>query len=144
MEAAAPRMGIALTRAEVSDEASIRSAIGKLAGTSDTGLVLIPDVFLAQNRKLILERATAAKLPTVCPVSYFARDGGLVAYGSNFSDLFREAATYIDRIVKGERPNNLPVQDPTKYELVINLKTARALGITVPPTVVTRADEVID
>jgi ABC-type uncharacterized transport system substrate-binding protein len=78
---------------------------------------------------MIFGLATPAKLPTVCPVSYFARDGGLVAYGSNFSDLFREAATYVDRILKGEKPGNLPVQDPTKYELVIILKTAKALGV---------------
>jgi len=144
MEAVAPRMGIALTRAEVSDQASIKAAIGKLAGNSDAGLVLIPDVFLAQNRKMIFGLATAAKLPTVCPVSYFARDGGLVAYGSNFSDLFREAATYVDRILKSEKPSNLPVQDPTKYVLVINLKTAKALGVSIPPAMLTRADEVIE
>jgi putative ABC transport system substrate-binding protein len=144
MEAVAPRMGIALTRAEVSDQASISAAISKLAGTPGAGLLLIPDVFLAQNRKMIFGLATKAKLPTVCPVSVFARDGGLVAYGSNFSDLFKEAATYVDRILKGEKPGNLPVQDPTKYELVVNLKTAKALGITIPPTLLTRADEVIE
>ena len=144
METAAPRMGIALTRAEVSDQASVSAVIDKLAGTPGTGLILIPDVFLAQNRKMIFGLATKAKLPTVCPVGYFARDGGLVAYGSNFSDLFREAASYVDRILKGEKPRNLPVQDPTKYELVINLKTAKALGLTVPPSMLTRADEVIE
>jgi putative ABC transport system substrate-binding protein len=144
MEAVAPRIGIVLTRAEVSDQASISAAIDKLAGTSGAGLVLIPDVFLAQNRKMIFGLATPAKLPTVCPVSHFARDGGLVAYGSNFSDLFQEAATYVDRILKGEKPSNLPVQDPTKYELVVNLKTAKALGVNIPPTLLTRADEVIE
>lgn len=144
MEAVAPRMGIALTRAEVSDQASVSSVIGNLAGTPGTGLVLIPDVFLAQNRKMIFGLATAAKLPTVCPVSIFAMDGGLVAYGSNFPGLFREAANYVDRILRGERPGNLPVQDPTKYELVINVKTAKALGLSIPPTLLTRADEVIE
>jgi putative ABC transport system substrate-binding protein len=144
MEAVAPRMGIALTRAEVSDQASIGVAIGKLAGTSGDGLVLIPDVFLAQNRKMIFGLATPAKLPTVCPVGYFAKDGGLVAYGSNFSDLFREAATYVDRILKGEKPSNLPVQDPTKYELVINLKTAKELGLDVPLHLQQLADELIE
>jgi putative ABC transport system substrate-binding protein len=144
MEALAPRMGIALMRAEVSDQASISGAIGKLAGTPGAGLVLIPDVFLAENRKMIFGLATAAKLPTVCPVSVFARDGGLLAYGSNFLDLFREAAGYVDRILKGEKPGNLPVQNPTRYELVINLKTARALGANIPPTLLTRADEVIE
>jgi putative ABC transport system substrate-binding protein len=93
---------------------------------------------------MIFGLATPAKLPTVCPVSSFAKDGGLVSYGSNFSDLFREAATYVDRILRSEKPNNLPVQDPTKYELVVNLKTARALGISIPPTLLTRADEVIE
>ena len=144
MEAVAPRMGITLTREPVSEQASISGAIGKLAAPSDAGLVLIPDVFLALNRKMIFELATRAKLPTVCPVSFFAKDGGLVAYGSNFSELFREAAAYVDRILKGEKPSNLPVQDPTKYELVINLKTAKALGLAVPPSLLSRADEVIE
>ena len=144
MEAVAPRMGIALTRADVSDQASIGEAIGKLAGTSGDGLVLIPDVFLGQNRKMIFGLATKAKLPTVCPVGYFARDGGLVAYGSNFYDLFREAATYVDRILKGEKPSNLPVQDPTKYELVINLRTAKELGLDVPVHLQQLADEVVE
>lgn len=144
MDSVAPRLGIALERAEVSDQASITSAIEKLTGTSGAGLVLIPDVFLAQNRKLIFELATQFKLPTVCPVSIFARAGGLAAYGSNFPVLFREAAAYADRILKGERPSDLPVQDPTKYELVINLKTATALGVKIPPTLVSRADEVIE
>ena len=140
----APRMGIALTRAEVNDQAGISSAIAKLAGAPGTGLVLIPDVFLAQNRKMIFELATQAKLPTICPVSIFARDGGLAAYGSNFPGLFREAATYIDRILKGEKPDNLPVQGPNERLLIINLKTAKALDVNVPPTLLTRADEVIE
>jgi ABC-type uncharacterized transport system substrate-binding protein len=144
MEAVAPRMGVALTRVEVSDQASITAELSKLAGVSGAGLVLIPDVFLAQNRKIVFELATAAKLPTVCPVSIFARDGGLVAYGSNFLDLFRQAATYVDRILKGETPLGLPVQDPTRYELVINLKTAKALGLSIPPALLARADEVIE
>jgi putative ABC transport system substrate-binding protein len=144
MEAVAPRVGLALAREPVSDQAAISAVIDKLAGTSGAGLVLIPDVFLALNREMIFEHATRARLPTVCPVSYFAKDGGLVAYGSNFADLFREAAAYIDRILKGEKPSNLPVQDPTKYELVVNLKTAKALGLSVPPTLLTRADEVIE
>jgi putative tryptophan/tyrosine transport system substrate-binding protein len=144
MEAVAPRMQMALARAEVSDEAGIRAAFGKLADTPGTGLVLIPDVFLAEHHKTIFGLATAARLPTVCPTSFFAREGGLAAYGSNFSDLFREAAGYVDRILKGEKPGNLPVQNPTKYELVINLKAARALGVTVPPTLLARADEVVE
>lgn len=144
METVAPRIGIAFTRAEVSDQASLSAAIRKLADTPNAGLVLIPDVFLAENSKMIFELATAAKLPTVCPVAFFARDGGLVAYGSNFSDLFREAAGYVDRILKGERPGNLPVQNPTKYELVINLKTANAVGINIPPLLLTRADHIIE
>lgn len=144
MEVVAPRMGLTLIRQPVNEQASLSGAIGKLAGASGAGLVLIPDVFLALNRKMIFELATRAKLPTVCPVSYFAKDGGLVAYGSNFSDLFREAATYVDRILKGEKPSNLPVQDPIKYELVINLKTAKALGLVVPPSLLVRANEVIE
>jgi len=93
---------------------------------------------------MIFGLATPAKLPTVCPVGYFAKDGGLVSYGSNFSDLFREAATYVDRILKGEKPSNLPVQDPTKYDLVINLKTAKELGLNVPLHLQQLADELIE
>jgi putative ABC transport system substrate-binding protein len=144
METVAPKLGLTLTRAPVTQAADISAAIGKLAGEPRAGLVVIPDVFAALNREMIFTLATRSKVPTVCPVSYFARDGGLVAYGSNFPDLFKQSASYINRILRGEKPSDLPVQDPTRYELVINLKTARAIGLSVPPLMLARADEVIE
>jgi putative ABC transport system substrate-binding protein len=96
------------------------------------------------HRDLIIGLAARHKLPTVYVERLFTAAGGLVSYGANFADQYRQAATYIDRILKGERPENLPVQAPTKYDLVINLKTAKTLGLTVPPTLLARADEVIE
>jgi putative tryptophan/tyrosine transport system substrate-binding protein len=93
---------------------------------------------------LIIGLASRHKLPAVYPFRYYAEDGGLISYGPDTLDLFRRAAGYIDRILKGERPGDLPVQNPTKYELVINLKTAKALGLDVPPTLLARADEVLE
>jgi putative tryptophan/tyrosine transport system substrate-binding protein len=144
MEAVAPKVGLTLAPAPVSQPVDIAASIGKLAGVPRAGLVIIPDVFSAVNRETIFALATRSKVPTVCPVSYFARDGGVLAYGSNFPDLFRQSASYINRILRGEKPFDLPVQDPTKYELVINLKAARAIGLSVPPLMLARADEVIE
>jgi putative ABC transport system substrate-binding protein len=144
MQAVAPQNGISLTTAEVSDRSEIEAAIGKLAGAPRAGLVVMPDVFTSLHRETIFTLAIREKLPTVCPLDAFAKAGGLVSYGSNFTELFRQAASYVDRILRGEKPSDLPVQDPTRYELIINLKTAKALGLEVPPTMLARADEVIE
>jgi putative ABC transport system substrate-binding protein len=96
------------------------------------------------HRELIIKLAALHRLPAVYPLHIFAADGGLISYGPDVADEFRRAASYVDRILKGEKPGNLPVQAPTKYELVINLKTAKALGLTVPPALLARADEVIE
>jgi putative tryptophan/tyrosine transport system substrate-binding protein len=98
----------------------------------------------AARRKLIISLAARHKLPSVYPYRYYAVDGGLITYGPNSHDTVRQAAGYVDRILKGEKPADLPVQAPTKYELVINLKTAKAIGLTVPDTLLARADEVIE
>jgi putative ABC transport system substrate-binding protein len=144
MKRVAPQIGITLGVAEVSDQAAIEAAIGKLAGAPDAGLVIMPDVFMGLHREMIFALAIRGKLPTVAPLDSYVEAGALVSYGSNFTELFHQAAAYVDRIMRGERPSDLPVQDPTRYELLINLKTAKALGLEVPPTMLTRADEVIE
>jgi putative ABC transport system substrate-binding protein len=144
MEAIAPQIGLMLTRAPVGDPAAIEATIGKLASEPDAGLIIMPDIFLGLHSELIFGLATRGKLPTVCPLRSYATAGGLLSYGSIFTDLFRQAAPYVDRVLRGEKPRDLPVQDPTKYELVINLKTAKAIGLTVPPPLLVRADEVIE
>jgi putative ABC transport system substrate-binding protein len=144
METVAPQVGVTLIRAPVRDTVAIESAISTLARAPGGGLVVLPDIFMALNRELILRIATRSRLPTMGPLRFWAVDGGLMSYGSNFPDLFRQAAAYVDRILHGEKPSDLPVQAPTKFELVINLKTAQALGIEVPLPLIGRADEVIE
>jgi putative ABC transport system substrate-binding protein len=105
---------------------------------------VMPDAFTDNHREEITQLAARHRLPAVYPFRSFARAGGLVSYGNEQLDNFRRAATYVDRILKGEKPSELPVQAPVKFELVINLKTAKAIGLTVPPTLIARADEVIE
>ena len=105
---------------------------------------MLPDVSTTNHRDLIIALAARHRLPAVYPYRYFAASGGLLSYGSDVPDSFRRAASYVDRILKGASPGELPVQAPTKYELVINLKTAKALGIEVPTMLLARADEVIE
>ena len=103
-----------------------------------------PDVFLIVHRGKIIELAARYRVPTIYQYDYFARDGGLVSYGVDVPDLFRRAGSYVDRVLNGVSPADLPVQAPTKFQLVINLKTAKALGLTMPPTLLSSADEVIE
>jgi putative ABC transport system substrate-binding protein len=104
----------------------------------------MPDIFMAAHRAPIISAAARNNVPAVYPVSYYARDGGLLSYGVDQVDIFRRAATYGDRILRGEKPSDLPVQFPTKFEMVVNRKTATALGLAIPPSILLRATEVIE
>ena len=126
------------------DAAEIERAVAAFARSSNDGLILTASPLAALQRDLIVRLAARHKLPAVYYERNFVAAGGLISYGPDFIDQFRRAAGYVDRILKGEKPADLPVQAPTKYELVINLKTAKALGLTVPPSVLARADEVIE
>ena len=108
------------------------------------GLIVTASGFGSNNPELIATLAIRHNLPAIYPFRYSVRAGGLICYGPDYLDQYRRAAAYVDRILKGEKPANLPVQAPTKYELAINLKTAKAIGVTVPPTLLARADEVIE
>jgi len=144
IERVAPSFGVLVTRTGVSDPADIENAIRDFARGSNGGLIVVPNPVTIAHRRLIIALADRYRLPAVYAYRYFAADGGLISYGPHFADQYQQAAGYIDRILKGEKPGSLPVQAPTKYELVINMKTAKALGLEVPPTLLARADEVIE
>jgi ABC-type uncharacterized transport system substrate-binding protein len=144
IKAAALSLTIEAIDAPVRQPADLQRTIGELAGKPHGGLIVMPDIFTSVNRDLIVELAAQHRLPAIYPFRYFAVSGGLVSYGVDALDIFRRSASYVDRILKGESPGELPVQAPTKFELVINLKTAKALGLEIPPNVLARADEVIE
>ena len=126
------------------DAGEIERTITAFAQGANGGLIVTGSVWASLHRKLIITLAAQHKLPAVYNTGYYATDGGLIGYGPDYSDLCRRAAGYVDRILKGEKPANLPVQAPTKYQLVINLKTAKAIGLDVPASLLARADEVIE
>jgi len=136
-------LGIELTPLNVRDTNEIERAVTEFARAGNGGMIVTAGG-TAARRKLIIGLAARHKLPSVYPYRYYAVDGGLMTYGPNSHDTVRQAAGYVDRILKGEKPAELPVQAPTKYELVINLKTAKALSLEVPPMLLARADEVIE
>jgi putative tryptophan/tyrosine transport system substrate-binding protein len=130
--------------AQVRNPAEIESAIVKLSREPKSGLIVMPDTFTAVHRKLIISLAAQFRIPTIYPYRYFAEEGGLLSYGVNTSDVFRRAAEYVSRVLRGAKPEDLPVQAPTKFELVINLKTAKALGIVIPKMLLAGANRVIE
>jgi putative ABC transport system substrate-binding protein len=143
-ETAARSLSLVPIIAPVHNDVEIGTAIIALGREPGGGLVILPDIFTAARRTPIILAAARNNVPAVYPLSYYARDGGLVSYGPDAVDLYRRAASYVDRILRDAKPAELPVQFPTKFETVVNLKTAKALGLTVPQSILLRADEVIE
>ena len=144
IQSVAPGLGVEVSVINLRDAAEIERAITTFAKTENGGIILTASALAVLHRELIIGLAAKYKLPAVYYRRYFAASGGLISYGYDSIEQFRRAASYVDRILKGEKPSDLPVQVPTKYELVINLKTAKALGLTMPPSLLARADEVIE
>jgi len=143
-EAAAQLLGVATSLAPIHGDAEIEAVITALGREPGSGVLVMPDNFNNVHRASIIAQAARNNIPAVYQEPESARDGGLLSYGADFSDIFRRAAGYVDRVLRGAKPAELPVQLPTKYVMVINLKTAKALGLTVPPNLLAVADEVIE
>jgi len=144
LETTARSLNVALITAPVHSDAEIEAAITTLARGPGGSLVVMPDAFTSAHRAPIISVAARNNVPVVYNQSAFAAEGGLLSYGPDRVDNFRGAASYVDRILRGAKPSDLPVQFPVKYEMVVNLKTAKALGLTVPQSILLRADEVIE
>jgi putative ABC transport system substrate-binding protein len=144
IEAAGPSFRVDVTMAGVRDGTEIERAIDAAAREPNSGLIVFASLVTNAHRRMIIERAAGHRLPVIYDFRYFVTEGGLVSYGHDPAELYREAAVYVDRILKGAKAGELPVQNPTNYELVINLKTARALGLTIPESFLLRANEVIE
>ncbi|TMJ52540.1 MAG: ABC transporter substrate-binding protein [Alphaproteobacteria bacterium] len=140
----AKKLGVEVLAVPIFTPAEIEDAAGMLAKESDSGLILPPDPFIAGHRKLIVQLADRYRIPAIYALRSFVTEGGLISYGISIPELFRQAAGYVDRILRGDKPEDLPVQGPTKFELLINLKTSKDLGLEVPATMLARADEVIE
>jgi ABC-type uncharacterized transport system substrate-binding protein len=144
IQSVAPSLGVEVSPVNVRDRAEIEQAVAAFARSPNGGLIMTSSPLANVQRELIIALAARHKLPAVFAARGHVASGGLISYGPNATDQYRRAASYVDRILKGEKPADLPVQAPTKYELVINLKTAKALGLDIPPTLLARADEVIE
>jgi len=144
IETAAPAFKVAATSASIRSVGEMEAAVAAQAREPGGGLLVLPDTFTFSNRSPLIAAAARHHLPAIYALRGQAVDGGLVSYGPDTVDLWRRAAAYVDRILRGANPAELPVQQPTKYELLINLRTAKALGLTVPPALLARADEVIE
>ena len=143
LQSAAPALGIEVIAAPVKEPADIETVLSQFAQETDA-VIVMPDTFTIVNRGSIIKLTNQNRVPTIYPYRYVGQQGGLITYGADEIDYFLHSAEYIHRILNGANPGDLPVQAPTKFELVINLKTAKALGLTVPPTLLARADEVIE
>ena len=143
-QSAAPSLGVTLTPASVHNATDIEAALLAVSAEANCGLVVMPHPVTVTHRKLILAMAAQYRLPAVYPFRYLVADGGLISYGIDLVDMYRHAASYVDRILRGAKPRELPVQAPSKFEMVINLKTAKALGLNVPLRLQQLADEVIE
>ena len=144
IQSTAPSLGVELSPIAVRDAGEIEQAVAAFARSANGGLIVTASSLVLPHRDLIFTLAARYRLPALYPFRFFATAGGLASYGPDTIDSFTRAAGYVDRILKGEKPSDLPVQAPTKYELVINLKTAKALGIAVPQSLLARANEVIE
>jgi putative tryptophan/tyrosine transport system substrate-binding protein len=144
IEAAAPTLRVGLSLAAVSNVSEIAQNIERFAQEPSAGMVVVPSGMMSVNREMIAELAARRRLPAVYPHAYFVASGGLVSYGADENDLYRRAAEYADRILRGAKPADLPVQAPTKFEFAINLKAAKMLGLTIPNTVLVSADRVFE
>jgi putative tryptophan/tyrosine transport system substrate-binding protein len=144
IQSVAPSFGVELSPTDVRDVSEIEHAVAAFARGSNEGLIVVASPSATVHRELIITLAARYRLPAVYPFGFFVTGGGLISYGPDIVDQYRRAAGYVDRILKGEKPADLPVQAPSKYELAINLKTAKALGLDVPPTLLATADDVIE
>jgi putative ABC transport system substrate-binding protein len=144
IQAAASSLAIEVNSAPVHARDEIEGVIAAQARNPGGGLLVMPDIFNIANRESIVALTARSGVPAIYPIPFFAESGGLIAYGADFTELFRQAAGYIDRVLKGANPRDLPIQRPTKFELVINLKTAKALGLSVPQSMLLLADTVIE
>src|SRR5262245_32049754 len=144
IQSAMPSLAMPLTIASGRDAAEFERTIDAFANEPNGGLIVLPAPNTIRYRQAIIAAAARRRVPAIYPFRFFVKDGGLISYGIVSSDMFRRAAAYVDAILKGAKPYDLPVQQPTKFEMVINLNTAKSLGLTVPPTLLARADEVIE
>jgi putative ABC transport system substrate-binding protein len=143
-EAARRSLAVAVRAVPVNGDAELEAMMAGLTREEHSGVLVLPDPFTGGHRDAIVALATRHRLPAVYPFRFFIASGGLMSYGPDIEDIYRRSADYVDRILKGTKPSELPVQYPTKFELVINLKTAKALDVTIPPSLLSRADEVIE
>src|SRR5262249_14960326 len=144
MRAAAHGLGLALHLVEVRAPSEFEAAFARMSAAHVGAFIVQQDDLFSANRELVIRFAAQRRLPGMYVFSFYPQSGGLMSYGAHAEDLYRRAAGYVDRILKGAKPSELPVEQPTKFELVINVKTAKALGLTIPPSLLLRADQVIE